>query len=130
MRARILAAALGAAALLALAGCGGSGDGSTSSNGTTTSTAAAAPKRVDLDVENGKINGGGPPHVTFDKGDAVALHVTADVSDEVHVHGYDLHGDVAPGKPVTIQFAADVPGRFEAELESRSLQILQFTVNP
>ncbi len=91
---------------------------------------AAPTKEIDLTVAGGKIDGDGPVRVTIDKGTKVTLKVDADVADEVHVHGYDLHGDVAPGKPATIRFTADVPGRFEAELESRGLQILQFTVNP
>jgi hypothetical protein len=132
MHLRIAAAALGAAALLA--GCGG---GSSATPGTTfpattvtPTTTAGVAHGIDLVVKGGKINGDGPPHVTLSKGDEVALKVSADVSDEVHVHGYDLHGDVAPGKPATIHFTASIPGRFEAELESRSLQILRFTVNP
>ena len=47
----------------------------------------------------------------------VVITVTSDVADEVHVHGYDLMADVAPGAPATIRFTADAPGRFEIELE-------------
>ncbi len=35
------------------------------------------------------------------------LVVTAEVTDHVHLHGYDLMADVAPGKPARIEFTAD-----------------------
>jgi heme/copper-type cytochrome/quinol oxidase subunit 2 len=54
----------------------------------------------------------------------------ADVSDHVHVHGYDLMADVAPGAPAVIAFTADVVGRFEIELEDRGRQIAQLNVQP
>ena len=56
--------------------------------------------------------------------------VVADVSDEVHLHGYDLAADVAPGSPAVINFTADVAGRFEIELEQRGRQIAQLNVQP
>ncbi|MBA2384839.1 MAG: hypothetical protein H0V68_09300 [Actinobacteria bacterium] len=56
--------------------------------------------------------------------------MTSDVADEVHVHGYDVHADVARGQPATIEFTADVPGRFEIELEERGLQIAELEVRP
>jgi heme/copper-type cytochrome/quinol oxidase subunit 2 len=54
----------------------------------------------------------------------------ADVTDHVHVHGYDLMADVAPGAPAVIAFTADAPGRFEIELEDRGRQIAQLNVQP
>lgn len=60
----------------------------------------------------------------------MTLIVSADVADEVHVHGYDLMADVAPGSPARISFEASVPGRFEVELESRALQIAELRVGP
>ena len=56
--------------------------------------------------------------------------VRSDVVDEVHVHGYDLMADVAPGKPVRMRFTANLTGRFEIELEGRGKQIAQLTVLP
>jgi hypothetical protein len=46
----------------------------------------------------------------------------------VHLHGYDLHQDVDAGGTARIRFQAKIPGVFEAELESRKLQILELTV--
>ena len=56
--------------------------------------------------------------------------VSADVSDEVHLHGYDLTADVSPGQAATIRFAATAPGRFELELEDRGLEIAELEVRP
>ena len=58
------------------------------------------------------------------------LVVHSDVADEIHVHGYNLMKDVAAGGTVKISFVADVPGRFEAELENHGTQIADLTVTP
>jgi hypothetical protein len=67
---------------------------------------------------------------TVANGARLSLVVTADHSEEVHVHGYDLKANVAPGKPAKIAFHADVPGRFEIELEHAGKQIAELTVTP
>lgn len=60
----------------------------------------------------------------------VVLVVQSALTDHVHVHGYDLMADVAPGEPATIRFKATAPGRFEIELEDRGLQIGELEVRP
>lgn len=98
---------------------------------TVTATTAAGPESVQLEVT---IRGGEPVggivRVTATKGDTVVVTVRSDVTDHVHVHGYDLMADVAPGKPARIQFKASLTGRFEIELEDRGKQIAQLTVLP
>ena len=99
---------------------------------TETETATtAAPEATQLVVT---IRGGEPVdgivRAEAHKGDPVVVIVRSDVADEVHVHGYDLMADVAPGKPARIEFTADLTGRFEIELESRGKQIGQLTVLP
>ena len=69
-------------------------------------------------------------HFTIEQGSQVVLVVNSELADEVHLHGYDLSADVAPGAPATIQFKADAPGLFEVELESRSLPIAELEVRP
>ena len=64
------------------------------------------------------------------QGRQVEIVVDSEVAEEVHVHGYDLMGDVAPGKPVTIAFKATAPGRFVIELEEHSLPIGELEVRP
>ena len=58
------------------------------------------------------------------------LVVTSDVADEIHLHGYDKAKDVAAGGTIRIPFKATIPGRFEAELESRGVQIAEISVEP
>jgi hypothetical protein len=97
-----------------------SGDGETSatSKGLTT-----------IEVKNGKPVGG-IARLTYDKGEEVRFQVGSDVSDEVHVHGYDIIKDVKAGGSVRFDFPATIEGVFEAELEGRKEQILELTVNP
>ena len=137
MNARTCAAAAVLATAALLAGCGSGGQTSTATTAAATTAAATtttpptaaepAAKTVEIAVANGTVDGG-IVRVSVDRGTAVVLVVHADVSDEVHVHGYDLHGDVTPSQPARISFTADVPGRFEVELESRGLQIAQLEV--
>ncbi len=54
----------------------------------------------------------------------------SDVSDEVHVHGYDMMKDVKAGGSVSFDFPARLEGVFEAELEGRKEQIVELRVNP
>ena len=132
---------------LVLAGCGSSSSSTTTAaappaattaeettTGETTesqpaATTAAGPSRISIVFKNGAVVGG-LPHEKVKQGDRVVVFVKTDVSDEVHLHGYDIMRDVAPGKPATIAFTAKIPGRFEAELEERSLQILDLEVRP
>jgi hypothetical protein len=73
---------------------------------------------------------GGITELTYNEGDQIRFTVDSDVSDEIHVHGYELMKDVEAGDSVTFDFAATIEGVFEAELEGRKEQILEFTVNP
>ena len=73
---------------------------------------------------------GGIRQLTYNKGEQVLFKVDSDVSDEVHMHGYDIMKDVKAGGSVTFDFPATIEGVFEAELEGRKEQILELTVNP
>ena len=95
----------------------------------TTTEATPAPVQVDVVVVGGQPQGG-IVRESVDLDSAVVLTVTSDVADEVHVHGYDLMADVAPGAPATIRFTADAPGRFEIELEDTGVQIAELEVRP
>jgi hypothetical protein len=68
--------------------------------------------------------------LTVPKDTRVRIVAIADVTDHVHVHGYDVMADVAPGSPAVVVFTAELPGRFEIELEDRGRQIAQLTVQP
>jgi hypothetical protein len=66
--------------------------------------------------------------VRIDRGQKVRIRVQADRAEEVHLHGYDLSADVAPGRPAVIDFTADAPGVFEVELEQAKLKLFELQV--
>ena len=122
----------GALTTVVLAGCAGTPPQVAGASAPASSTAAAtgaADQRIEVQVSGGRVHGD-TGRVPVAAGSHVTLVVTSDVADEVHVHGYDLMGDVAPGQPVTIAFKATAPGRFEIELEQRGVQIGELTVEP
>ena len=138
MTRRALSLCVLALGICVLAGCGGGGSSdasgstqSTTTESTTTATTTTAPvaKTVTITVKNA-VPVGGIQRATVTKGNQVVLVVHSDVADEIHVHGYNLMKDVAAGGTVKISFVADVPGRFEAELENHGTQIADLTVNP
>lgn len=95
---------------------------------TTTTTPADQPVRVNVEFRNGEVVGG-IVRAEIDEGDQVVLTVHADVTDEVHLHGYDLYADVAPNRRARITFTADMAGEFEAELEALGVPIAELTVS-
>jgi len=66
--------------------------------------------------------------VRIDRGQKVRIRVQADRAEEVHLHGYDLSADVAPGRPAVIDRTADAPGVFEVELEQAHLRLFELQV--
>jgi hypothetical protein len=126
-----------------LGGCGGGdeGDGaaattvatSTSAGGATSSTEAASTTAgfsgvvVEAKVTGNQVETAGR-RVRIDLGQKVRVQVEADRAEVVHVHGYDLKADVAPGKPAVIDFTANVPGVFEVELEESGLKLFELQV--
>jgi len=89
--------------------------------------AGATPQRVEVHFAVGTVKGG-VSRVPVNLGSSVALVVTSDVADEVHLHGYDRKADVPAGGTATINFVADHAGVFEAELESRGTQLVQLEI--
>jgi uncharacterized cupredoxin-like copper-binding protein len=141
-RRRAAVAALTTAAALTLAACGDKGSSqatgtttttaatTTSGSGTTagpTTTAASSTPTIEVQVVGGKPQGG-VRREQVKTGQTVVLRVTADVADEVHLHGYDKSAEVAPGKPAEIRFTADIPGVFEVELEQRKQKLVELEV--
>ena len=128
-----------------LASCGGDDGGSagttteptttsetTTTNTTTTETTPPpppGPTEIRIVVVDGAPQGG-IVREKVGKNDRVVLMVRSDVADHIHLHGYDIMRDVAPGKPARLPFKATIPGRFEVELEDRGVQIADITVTP
>jgi hypothetical protein len=127
-----------AASLLALAACGGEPTRRagirTSPPPTSLSPSPATPSptvdatEIEIEVEGGEVRG--PGEVSVRAGEFIVLIVRADVADEVHVHGYDLLVQVAPGEPAGVPFTADIVGVFEVELEGAGLLLFRLQVNP
>ncbi|MFG1866786.1 cupredoxin domain-containing protein [Micromonospora arborensis] len=71
-----------------------------------------------------------PPtgRITVDKGKLVRITVTSDVSDELHVHGYDLGARLPAGTPGSVEFRADKTGLFEVETHETELVLFQLVV--
>ena len=101
----------------------------TTSDGDDPSGATGKASIPTIVVKDGKPVGG-VKELDYTQGDQVRFKVVSDVSDEVHLHGYDIAKDVSPGNPVTFDFPADIEGVFEAELEDRKEQIIEMRVNP
>jgi hypothetical protein len=137
-----------------LAACGGSDGGSTTSAPAADSTAAASttasvtttaattaaattaaattaaePSVLTIQVVDEKPVGG-VAKLKVKKGDQIHFVVDSDSKQEVHLHGYDIAKDAAPGEPAEFDLKATIDGVFEAELEDPGVQILKLTVEP
>jgi len=91
-----------------------------------TSTSKGVPTIV---LENGKPLGA-VAKLTYTQGDRIHFKVNSDVSDEIHVHAYDLTKEVEAGGSASFDFPASIGGLFEVELEGRGEQIAELRVNP
>ncbi|HEV2951132.1 MAG TPA: hypothetical protein VGZ51_03420 [Actinomycetota bacterium] len=93
-------------------------------------TQSPEPERTILEVtfRDGAVLG--TTRFTVTQGERVRILVRADVTDEVHLHSYDLSADVAPGDPARIDFVANVPGVFECELEGARELLFQLEIVP
>jgi heme/copper-type cytochrome/quinol oxidase subunit 2 len=129
-----------------LAGCGGDEDaggaaGATTTVASTTTTASAEPTSTEEPTTTAGFSGTlieakvtgdqvetASRRVRVSRGEKVRIQVEADHAEEVHVHGYDLKKDVAPGKPAVIEFTADASGVFEVELEEAALKLFELQV--
>ena len=100
---------------------------------------ADAPTRYDADVADAaqtitvQVVGGSPvgghQRVEVDLGSVVAVTVTADTTEEVHVHGYDILRAVSDGHPAHFAFTTEIPGVFEVELEGSGRLLLQLEIS-
>ena len=106
--------------------------GNDNSNDATTASQGKSGAKASIPtivIKNGEPVGG-ITDITVNEGEQVRFKVDSDVSDEVHMHGYDIMKDVKAGGSVTFDFPATIEGIFEAELEGRKEQILELTVDP
>lgn len=99
---------------------------STSTPTSTTTTGGEVPR---IKVEDG-VKTEGLDTLSVRVGDTVRFEVEADVADEIHVHGFDLHFDTVPGQEVLVEFVAEATGIFEIELEAAGVHLLDLEVTP
>jgi hypothetical protein len=58
---------------------------------------------------------GGPAEIRVTNGDTVVIVVSSDTADQIHLHGYDIEKEAAPGQPARFRFKAKLEGQFELE---------------
>jgi len=79
--------------------------------------ARAAELTFALRIENGRV----PANmrlIRVKQGDVVKLKWSADRHEIVHLHGYDIEKEVAPGAPTDLTFTANAAGRFPIHLHA------------
>ncbi|MBQ0900946.1 hypothetical protein [Micromonospora sp. U21] len=102
----------------------------TPSGSATPSASASTPavdRQITVTIAKRRVD---PPtaRVTVGKGELVRITVTSDVSDELHVHGYDLGARLPAGTPGSVEFRADKTGLFEVETHESELVLFQLVV--
>ncbi|MET9700319.1 hypothetical protein ABZY31_25855 [Streptomyces sp. NPDC006529] len=89
--------------------------------------AATADRTVTLTVHDGKVTPA-PGRTELKRGERVALRVTSDRADTLHVHGYDKELTLPAGQEATLVLTVDRPGLFEVETHESDLVLTQLLV--
>jgi hypothetical protein len=97
----------------------GDDDNSTSSNGNGAAASQSTqpnnePPVARIDVKGGVLVGD-PKTIRVAKNDIVRIVVSSDGPDQIHLHGYDIEKEAAPGKPARFRFKANAEGAFVIE---------------
>jgi FtsP/CotA-like multicopper oxidase with cupredoxin domain len=72
------------------------------------------PEVTRIAIRDGRVVGG-PQDIEVERGATVRIEVASNAPDELHLHGYDITRQAAPGQPARFQFRADAEGAFELE---------------
>jgi hypothetical protein len=75
---------------------------------------APKPEIARIRIRGGAV-AGGAARVQATEGETVRMVVSADAPDEIHLHGYDITRNAAPGRPARFRFKANIEGIFEIE---------------
>jgi hypothetical protein len=73
---------------------------------------------------------GGVARLEYESGQRVRFTVRSDAAEEVHVHGFDIAKEVPANGSVRFEFAADIEGVFEVELEGAHVRIAELRIEP
>ncbi len=99
----------------------------------TTTTARSAATLIVVTISNGQVEVNGEvdarPRFEVSRGDTLEIRVTADESDEIHVHGYDHLLKFSAGEAVSKEFEASLPGVWEVELHHGHRIIFELAVS-
>jgi hypothetical protein len=96
----------------------------------TTAAAPPKPKSPFIRTRGGKLVGK-VRTLKFESGDDVVFRVLSDITEEIHVHGYDKYVDLKPGKTATVRIEnAKLEGVFEVELHGTAEEIVRLEVSP
>ncbi|MET8308463.1 hypothetical protein [Micromonospora sp. NPDC005173] len=92
-----------------------------------TASTPAVDRQITVTIAKRRVT---PPtgRITVDKGQLVRITVTSDVSDELHVHGYELGARLPAGTPASVEFRAEKTGLFEVETHETELVLFQLVV--
>ncbi|MFE9930399.1 hypothetical protein [Streptomyces sp. NPDC005533] len=86
-----------------------------------------AARTVTVTVRDGKVSPA-PARTELRRGERVALRVTSDRADTLHVHGYDKELALPAGQEATLILTADRTGLFEVETHGSHLVLTQLLV--
>jgi FtsP/CotA-like multicopper oxidase with cupredoxin domain len=89
-------------------------DTEATTDGTTTEAEPPPPQVTRIRMEDGSVVGGAKD-IEVTRGDTVRIVVSSNAPDDIHLHGYDIERQVAPGKPARFRFKANAEGAFEIE---------------
>ena len=95
----------------------GDDNGATTDGTTDAAETTETPPKPDVErivIKDFEVQGG-VRNIDVKKGDEVRIVVESDAPDEIHLHGYDIEKEAAPGKPANFRFKADIEGVFEME---------------
>ncbi|MER7464902.1 hypothetical protein [Streptomyces sp. NPDC097981] len=88
---------------------------------------AQADRTVAITVRDGKV-APAPGRTELRRGESLALRVTSDRADTLHVHGYDKELALPAGQEATLVLTADRTGLFEVETHESRLVLTQLLV--
>jgi hypothetical protein len=89
---------------------------------------AEADQVVEVHIVDGRPEGGSN-RVSIELGTTVAVHITSDTADEVHVHGYDIVRALSADSTIEFAFTASIPGVFEVELEDSGRLVMELEIS-
>lgn len=90
-------------------------------------TEQAADRTVTISVRDGKVSPA-PARTELKRGERVALRVTSDRADTLHVHGYDKELALPAGQEAALVLTVDRTGLFEVETHASGLVLTQLLV--